>query len=296
MPEGDSAHRTAADLRAALAGRALTHADLRVPRLATAGELLTGRVVDDVVACGKHLLLRTGDHTLHSHLGMDGSWRIRAPHERWPAPAFEVRAVLANDDRAAYGVLLAVLELLPRDREHEAVGHLGPDLLDPTWAPEHHARAVANLQRDPRRELAAALLDQRNLAGLGNIYVTELCFLRGVRPTASVADAGDPDALVTLARRLMWANRDRPEGRVFTGDTRRGARTWVYGREQRPCRRCGTLIEAGRHGGADTDELPTSRAGNPDRSRRSAWCPRCQPAPPPSPMPPVPSSSGSPSG
>lgn len=265
----------AAALHASLAGRALTRVDLRVPTLATAGARLEGLVVDEVVPRGKHLLMRIGDHTLHSHLGMDGAWRIRTLGDRWPAPAHQVRAVLENTDAAAIGVLLPVLELLPREREADAVGHLGPDLLDPGWNAALETIAVANLRRGVGRELADALLDQRNLAGLGNVYVTELCFLRGVRPTATVGEAGDLHALVALARRLLWANRDRPHARVFTGDARSpGTRTWVYGREGRPCRRCGTRIEGGRHGATSS-----GRAGDPDRSRRSAWCPSCQPAP-----------------
>ncbi|MGO2112101.1 MAG: DNA-formamidopyrimidine glycosylase family protein [Pseudoclavibacter sp.] len=192
MPEGDSVYRVCADLHTALAGRALTRADLRVPRFATAGRTLVGRVVDGVEPRGKHLLIRIGDQTLHSHLGMDGNWRIRAHGERWPAPAHQVRAVLETSDAVAIGTLLPVLELLPREREADAVGHLGPDLLDRAWSPELAATAVANLRRRPGRELAAALLDQRNLAGIGNEYVTELCFLRGVRPTATVAR--EPDA------------------------------------------------------------------------------------------------------
>ncbi|GGA73013.1 putative endonuclease 8 2 [Pseudoclavibacter endophyticus] len=274
MPEGDSVYRACADLHVALAGRRVTRVDLRVPRLATAGAALRSRTLDEVVPRGKHLLMRLGDHTLHSHLGMDGAWRLVRPGGRWPAPAHHVRAVLETADATAIGTLLPVLELLPRDREADAVGHLGPDLLDPAWGPQLAADAAANLRRDPHREIAAALLDQRNLAGLGNVYVTELCFLRGVRPTVPLARAGDLDALVALARRTLHANRMRPAGRVFTGIDRRGARTWVYGREGQPCRRCGTPIEAGRHG--DDGDGNEERS---DRSRRSAWCPRCQPPP-----------------
>lgn len=276
MPEGDSVFHATGELHAALAGRTLTRVDLRVPRFATAGAMLEGRVVDEIVPRGKHLLMRIGEHTLHSHLGMDGAWRVREPAARWPAPAHQVRAVLEQRDATAIGILLPVLELIPRDREHEAVGHLGPDLLDVSWGGALHEQAVANLLARPDRELAEALLDQRNLAGIGNVYVTELCFLRGVRPTATVAEAGDLDALVTLAHRLLFANRLRPHSRVFTGDARRGAGTWVYGREGRPCRRCGAIIESGRHGAAPRG---APRAGEPDRSRRSAWCPRCQPRP-----------------
>lgn len=264
MPEGDSVYRTCADLHHALVGRVLTRVDLRVPRFATAGDALVGRTVDEVSPRGKHLLIRVGDHTIHSHLGMDGAWSILAPSARWPAPSHHVRAVLENDGAVALGTQLPVLELLPRDREDDAVGHLGVDLLARDWGDDHAARAVAALAADPGRELASALLDQRNLAGLGNMYVTELCFLRGVRPTAPVAAAGDLGALVALARRLLRANRMRPDRRVFTGTDRRGSRTWVYGRERLPCRRCGTIIAAGTHG---------------EDARRSAWCPNCQASP-----------------
>lgn len=266
MPEGDSVYRACADLHEALAGRVVQRADLRVPRLATAGTRLEGQTIEGVIPHGKHLLMRIGDHTLHSHLGMDGAWRIRRPGSAWPAPSHEVRAVIETAEQAAIGTLLPVLELLARDREHEATGHLGPDLLDRAWNDDLAATAAANLRADTSREIAEALLDQRVLAGLGNVYVTELCFLHGVRPKARIDEAGDADALVALARRLLYANRLRPHQRVFTGVDRARQRTWVYGREGQPCRRCGTRIEAGRHGA-------------PPDTRRSAWCPRCQPEP-----------------
>src|SRR5690606_33873720 len=116
--------------------------------------------------------------TLHSHLRMDGSWRVFAPGQRWNGgPAHQIRANLANADRAAVGYRLPVLELLGTADEDRAVSHLGPDLLGPDWDPD---LALANLLQDPDRPIGEALLDQRNLAGIGNVYKSELCFLLGV--------------------------------------------------------------------------------------------------------------------
>ncbi|MFC7471195.1 DNA-formamidopyrimidine glycosylase family protein [Actinomadura keratinilytica] len=135
MPEGDTVHQAAGRLHQALAGQELTVSDLRVPRLATVD--LTGRTVLEVVARGKHLLTRLeGGLTLHSHLRMDGSWRIFAPGERWRGgPGHQIRAVLGTASRTAVGYRLPVLELLRTPAEDEAVGHLGPDLLGPDWSP-----------------------------------------------------------------------------------------------------------------------------------------------------------------
>ena len=159
MPEGDTVHQAAGRLHQALAGQELTVSDLRVPRLATVD--LTGRTVLEVVARGKHLLTRLeGGLTLHSHLRMDGSWRIFAPGERWRGgPGHQIRAVLGTASRTAVGYRLPVLELLRTPAEDEAVGHLGPDLLGPDWSP---AEALARLELpDPERltTLAARLLE-----------------------------------------------------------------------------------------------------------------------------------------
>ena len=167
MPEGDSVWRVAARLHAALAGRTLTRCDLRVPRLATTD--LTGRAVLDVTPRGKHLLTRfEGGLTLHSHLRMNGAWHVFAAGEPWRGgPAHEIRAVLGTAGHTAVGYRLPVLELLRTAEEDRVVGHLGPDPLGPDWDPE---RAAANLRAAPGRPLGEALLDQRNLAGIGNVY------------------------------------------------------------------------------------------------------------------------------
>jgi endonuclease-8 len=266
MPEGDTVWLTAHRLSRALAGGTLVRADLRVPRLATAD--LTGRRVEGVVPRGKHLLTRLGGGlTLHSHLRMDGAWHLYAPGERWGGgPQWQVRAILATAERVAVGYRLPVLELLPTAEEDKAVGHLGPDLLGSGWDP---AEAVRRLLADPGRPVGEALLDQRNLAGIGNVYAAELCFLRGITPWTPVGEAPGPDRLVALAHRLLTANKAR-HGHITTGDTRRGRTHWVYGRADRPCLRCGTLVRTAEHG------TP------PDRARVAYWCPHCQrgPAPP----------------
>lgn len=265
MPEGDTVYRAAAHLDRALRGRMLTRFELRVPRFAAAD--LAGERVDEVVPVGKHLLHRIGAATLHSHLGMDGSWHLYRPGERWRRPEHTARAILEAPGVVAVGFDLAVTELLDRSEEATAIGHLGPDLLGPGWEAAAQAEAVRRLAADPDREISAALLDQRVLAGLGNEYVVELCFLRGLDPRGPVGAAGDLDRIVALARRLILANRDRVE-RTTTGDTRPGRRTWVYGRGGEPCRRCGARIVREAHG-AGTDD--------PERERIGFRCPRCQP-------------------
>ncbi|MER5357931.1 DNA-formamidopyrimidine glycosylase family protein [Streptomyces sp. NPDC002785] len=261
MPEGDTVLQTAKRLHAALADRVLTRCDLRVPRFATAD--LTGRTVLDVASRGKHLLTRIeGGLTLHSHLRMDGAWRIYAPGERWRGgPAHQIRAVLANAEHTAVGYRLPVLELLRTRDEEKAVGHLGPDLLGPDWNPD---TALHNLLSDPSRPLGEALLDQRNLAGIGNIYKAELCFLARATPWLSIGDLAAPTIarLVTTARQLLEVNRDRPMRTTTGAAPRTTERLWVYGRTNRPCLRCGTPIRT-----ADQDARPTY------------WCPRCQTGP-----------------
>lgn len=263
MPEGDSVWKAAHRLDSALAGRVLTRSDLRVPRFATAD--LTGRTVLDVTPRGKHLLTRVeGGLTLHSHLRMDGSWRVYATGERWRGgPAHQIRAILGNAEHTAVGYRLPVLELIRTADEAEVVGHLGPDLLGPDWDPDE---AVRRLGADPERPLGEALLDQRNLAGIGNVYKVELAFLAGVTPWLPVGELppGVPERLVATAHRLLEANKDRPDRRTTT-TARSRERLHVYGRENRPCPRCGTLVR---------------KAEPPGQLERiSYWCPGCQKGP-----------------
>jgi len=217
MPEGDIVWYTARRLHEALGGKVLTRSDFRVPRLATAD--LAGDVVTETVARGKHLLTRTNSGlTVHTHLKMDGSWRIRPAAER-PRDSHRIRLLLANEDWQAIGYQLGVVELIRTSEESRVTGHLGPDLLGPDW---DRAEAVRRLSAQPDRPIAEALLDQRNLAGIGNIYATEMLFLRGVNPQRPVGEVTDLDALVELGRRLLEANKARV-GHVTTGVWRRGS-------------------------------------------------------------------------
>ncbi|HSR23294.1 MAG TPA: DNA-formamidopyrimidine glycosylase family protein [Candidatus Eisenbacteria bacterium] len=260
MPEGDTVWRAARHLHDALAGRTLTRTDFRVPRLATVD--LAGRDVTEVVSRGKHLLARIGDDlTLHSHLRMDGSWHLYRPGQRWRGgPGHQVRAVLANAEWQAVGYRLPVLELLDRAAEDQAVGHLGPDLLGPDWDLDETLR---RLTREPGREVGQALLDQRNLAAIGNLYTAEALDLHGTWPWTPVSGVRDLPRLVERARRLLEQNRAEPR-QVTTGDPRRGRQHWVFERTRLPCRRCGTPIASGMQ-------------GDPPYERITYWCPRCQP-------------------
>ncbi|BBZ05625.1 endonuclease VIII [Mycolicibacterium chitae] len=249
MPEGDTVYRTAEKLREALVGKTLTRCEVRVPRYATVD--LSGQVVDEVLCRGKHLFIRAGTASIHSHLKMDGSWQTG----RMRVPAHKVRIILETADSRAVGVDLGVLEILERARDLDVVAHLGPDLLGPDWSAE---AAAANLMADPGRPIAETLLDQRVLAGVGNVYANELCYVFGLRPQTAVGAVSDPVRLLQRTQQMLWANRSRVQ-RVTTGDTRRGRDLWVYGRAGEPCRRCGTAIE-------------TDRSGD----RVTYWCPACQ--------------------
>jgi endonuclease VIII len=258
VPEGDVVWLTARRLHQALAGLTLTRCDIRVPRFATVD--LTGHAVTEALSRGKHLLIRVdGGTTVHTHLRMDGSWRIRPAAER-VADSHHIRLILANYSWQATGYRLGIVEVLPTSAEDKVVGHLGPDLLGPGW---DAAEAARRLAASPATPIGEALLDQRNLAGLGNVYEAEVLFLRGISPWRPAGDVPDPVALVNLARRLLDANKER-FGQVTTGVWRRGEETWVYGRAGRPCRRCGTPVRK-----ADQ--------GRESEERVTFWCPRCQP-------------------
>ena len=259
--------RAARQLDAALSGRVLTGSDFRVPRYATTN--LAGRAVTQTLSRGKHLLTRVdGGLSIHTHLRMDGSWQIRAAGSP-PARDHRVRLVLANDTWEAIGRQLGVVEVLSAKEEPDVVGHLGPDLLGPDWDADE---AVRRLLASPERPVGEALLDQRNLAGIGNLYKAEVLFLRGIDPWRPVGGLTDLAALVGLAQRLLEANKNRAD-QVTTGMPGRGRQTWVYGRQGRACRRCGTRIRS-------TWASQDGRAGAGPRNedRVTYWCPSCQPA------------------
>ncbi len=264
MPEGDTVHRTARRLHRALSGQQLTATDFRVPQHATSD--LAGETVVETVARGKHLLTRfSGGLTLHTHLKMEGAWRTYRGGERWRRPAHQARVVLTTATTQAVGFSLGVVELLPTAEEHTVVGHLGPDVLGPDWDEDE---ALRRLREDPGRTIGEALLDQRCLAGLGTVYMSETLYLAGVGPLTPVGQVPDLAKVVRLGHRLLNFNNDRTGPRamvqVTTGDTRTGQEHYVYLRTDKPCRRCGTTIETG-------------LVGSPPRERRTYWCPHCQP-------------------
>ena len=298
MPEGDSVWRAAAQLHQALAGQTLTASDFRVPRFATLN--LAGWTVTEVVPRGKHLLMRVqgpdepvpskhgaGEQaaagqapgrqameqrrlTIHSHLKMEGTWQVYPPGGRWRKPGFTARCVLRTAVADAVGFSLGIVEVVRTADEDKIVGHLGPDLLGPDW---DLAEAEQRIRAAPEVPIGVALLDQRNLAGIGNIYRCEACFLSGVHPATPVSAVRDLRTVMTDAKQLLEANlgpgrrvtilnpRGMPVGRM-------GGRPayWVYRRENQPCLKCGTPVRRAVLGKPNGEE-----------ERDIYFCPTCQP-------------------
>ena len=302
MPEGDSVWRAAAALHSGLAGRQLLRSDFRVPALATVD--LSGRTVQEAVSRGKHLLIRIGPDpttgaravTLHSHLMMEGRWEIEdldplatgsdspgrrrtgassARSQRRARPKHTIRAVLETAGTRATASSVQQLVIVAREQEDRLVGHLGPDLLAPDWSEQHLQEAMRRLLERPDRPIAAALMDQSRLAGIGSIYRCELLFRHRLAPQTPVADVPDLQAVVEDAHELLLRNRDSGP-RVTTGDPRPGRQLWVYGRERRPCRRCGTPILKRTWDDAAGQRDPRTGLQAPARERPFYHCPRCQ--------------------
>jgi endonuclease VIII len=264
MPEGDTIFRTAAVLDAALRGQRVSAARARAhARLSHPPELsrLVGATVTGVRPLGKHLLIGFDlGLVLRTHLGMHGSWHRYAPGEPWRRPATQATVVIETPGAVAVCFNPPEVELLT-DAEaarHSTLGSLGPDLLARSIDTD---LAIARLRKRNGVELGEALLDQRAVSGIGNVYKSEVCFVERVSPWFRVAAADDATLtrLLVTARRLLRAN-VRGGARVTTGA--RGTPLWVYGRRGRPCRRCGTRVEGRRQGSA---------------ARMTYWCPRCQP-------------------
>ncbi|MFD5826980.1 DNA-formamidopyrimidine glycosylase family protein [Lentzea sp. NPDC060358] len=261
MAEGDSVARLAARLDTATAGALITRSDVRHPRFATVD--LAGQRIREWRARGKHLLTRTdAGLTVHSHLRMSGSWSVLRPGRRLPArvlPQLRI-AVHLDDGRTLVGVALPVLTVLRTSDERAVVGHLGPDLLG-TDAADGIAAAVARVAAAGEDAVVAALLDQRRVAGLGNMWAQELLFLHGVSPWRAAGSVDGLEVLLTDARRrLRHAVSENPSQNT-TGLPR--PRHWVYGRARRPCLRCGTPIAF-------------RAAERTAHGRETWWCPACQ--------------------
>ena len=249
MPEGDVLFRTAVTLQKWLAGREVTDAT-------TAARLMVGRKVEKVEANGKHLLMRfDSGHVLHTHLRMTGSWHVYKAGERWQRPPSQAKVSMTCGDRVAVCFNAPVVELLAPGAEenHPSLAGLGPDVLDrPIDLDEVRRRAR---QRPPETPLGELLLDQRVVAGIGNIWRCEALFLEGRNPWAPVSTVSDEelDALVSTAGRIMGESLG-----PFTGRPQR----WVYRRAGRPCHRCRTLVQSRPQG---------------EQARTAYWCPTCQP-------------------
>jgi len=267
MPEGDTIHRTAAGLRPYLVGRAVLAASST--RGADVGRLI-GSTVTAVDTLGKNLLIRSSNGlTVRTHLRMNGTWHRYRPAERWRLPASRAALVLEVEGAVAVCFDAPVVEVFETRAQaiHPGLAPLGPDLTD---EPLDVAHVVARL-RDPGQAgvaIGEALLDQRVMAGVGNVFRSEILYLERVDPFAPVGSLDDRtlERLVTTAHRLLQANigpRSRAQ-RSTTGGAPEaaGAPLWVYRRTGRPCRRCGTSIRAASLG----RDLP----------RTVWWCPRCQ--------------------
>ncbi len=270
MPEGDTIFRTATVLRRALAGRAVTALELVAPKVsaAAARRTVSGGVVRSVVSNGKHLLMTFGtdaeDVVLHTHMKMSGEWHVYRAGERWRARADDARVVVRTDEFVAPCFHPPIVELMTA-RElsiHPILSALGPDVLADDFDMDE---AVARLRRDPRRDVATALLDQRSISGIGNVFKCEALFLERVSPWARTGDLDDDTLrrIMARARALMRRNLEGGPRRTHFSLDRREL-LWVDERTGRPCRVCGTPIAWGWH---------------PDEVRKSWYCPSCQPIP-----------------
>jgi endonuclease-8 len=275
VPEGDTIFRTARTLDRALAGRAVTRFETVVPHLSRVevDSGVTGRALESAEAQGKWLLIRfSGDLILLTHMLMSGSWHIYRPGERWRRPRIDMRIVLETTAILAVAFNVRIAEFHSTDslRRREGFNTLGQPLLAPRL---NEAEGVTRLRLHPDREVGAALLDQSIVAGIGNVFKSETCFVCGIHPFRLVRSLSDGEAasLIATARKLLQANVANVSGdhivtyggfRRTTGRSRPEDGLWVYHRAGEPCRRCSTPIES-RKQGLD--------------ARTTFWCPRCQP-------------------
>ncbi|RKQ34910.1 DNA-formamidopyrimidine glycosylase family protein [Kocuria tytonis] len=334
MPEGDSVYRQCKMLREALEGAVIESSDFRVPALATSD--VSGRTVVAVVPRGKHILIRLSGApdaaelksgaeplTLHSHLMMDGTWRVfdrqqdddaarpggrrsypgaspyrprgqarRGGSVRSAAEArtrvsadvsigqgsHTIRAILRTKDVEAVGFDVKDVRLVPtRLEDRELVGYLGPDILGPDWDLE---KALERLSAQPDRAIGTALMDQRNLAGIGNVYRVETLFMSRTNPWVTVGSLPDGKLreIVTLAHKLLHLNKDRSM-RSTVGQAPQGRPLfWAYGKDGQPCRRCGAVLKRGEIDDALLTVDPAPSRTAVQHLRTIAWCPRCQAA------------------
>ena len=275
MPEGDTIFRSARALNRALAGKIVTRFETAYAHLASVDQdkKISGRTIERVEPRGKWLLMYfSGDLILVTHMRMNGSWHLYRAGERWRRPRRDMRIVIETADWSAVGFAVPVAEF------HSAasllrktmIPALGPDLLEKDF---NLAGVIATMRQHADEQIAEVLLDQRVMAGIGNVYKSETCFICGVNPfrEARTLDAGQLEQLVFTARKFLSLNvAEDADGEISTyAGLRRTTRTadqsarlWVYGRRGKPCRRCGTSIEMRKQGVG---------------ARTTFWCPSCQP-------------------
>lgn len=242
MPEGDTVRRAADRLGQALTGQRLTLVDIR---WGTVGEdPIRDARVEEVLPRGKHLLHRfDSGWTLHTHLRMEGSWRIEgggSPAAERALRRRDLRVALGSTEWTTFGLRLGQVDLVRREDERHLVGHLGPDVLGEDW---DAATAVARLSGTPGTTLASALLDQRNLAGVGTFWASEALFLQRLDPWRSVEELAEDELAALVERVHTLMVRSHTLGmQSSTGHGRADRRAFVHGRARQPCRRCGTTI------------------------------------------------------
>jgi len=273
MPEGDTIFRAARTLHRALSGRVIERFETALSQLAVVDRRtpIMGRTIVGVSARGKHLLCEmSGDLILRTHMRMHGSWHVYRPGERWRAPRRDARIVISTAEWIAIAFCVSDAEFSRRQEleRHGPVSVLGPDLLSEAFDP-HEARA--RLRSASSRHIAEAILRQQSMAGLGNVFKSEVLFLCRVNPFRQVADLTDEvlDGLIERGRLLIKLNvaesaivGGQGAGRITTGRMNPRERLWVYGRANQPCMKCGAPIASA----SETD------------GRRTYWCPTCQPS------------------
>jgi endonuclease-8 len=272
MPEGDTVFRTARTLHRALAGTRVTEFETRLPQLVSLPVRggVSGREVSSVEARGKHILIAFGqDLILRTHLRMHGSWHLARPGERWRRPRTHMRIVITTADWLAIGFQIPEAEWLTASTlaRHVVLQALGPDPLSASF--DAH-EVTARIASDPAATIADVLLNQRVMAGLGNVFKSEVLFECRVHPFDHVRDLEPATiaALVAASARALQENvsekLDGPAGRrTMTNRLNRDEALWVYRRAGKPCHRCGSAIQV--------------RKSGPD-ARSTYWCPACQPS------------------
>ena len=266
MPEGDTIHRTAVVLHRVLAGQVVTGFEIAHPKVTAAAgrEEIVGSIVTKVESNGKHLFIHFGtpnEAVLHTHMKMSGAWHVYRPGERWWAPESEARVVIRTQTVVAPCFHPPIVELLTAKELglHPIVSALGPDIIRDEFDMDEALRRLRALQD---RDVATALLDQKVISGIGNVYKVEALFLAKTSPWSQVRDLEDETLreIIGHARKLIRLNRNGGERRTrFSLDA--SDRMWVDERAGLPCHVCGARVESGWH---------------PDEVRKSWYCPTCQ--------------------